>query len=459
MVSKSEEVSPRQDDTPRRSTRLRQKTPIELEPILPLIRALVQTEVVSLEHDVGGEKVTRERPRAVAFSGFDCSSTKPPVDRVDGSAEHQSTSIRALTCVKDELETMIRGNELKLAVIHCLERMVAFLTETIKDDESLRTLCAESISRATSAPYPTGRLMGPIKFYADQFGKIILRLKGEPSCLFLERHLSDLLCRTIRHHLRLLLNPPPPRLGPADIHYDERSKSFSKICELVELSTTDEKNKEVAIDIERLPSLVNEAAKIVCSYFGSNNLLDPSFHVSTINPTFCDSDASQRQIPKRNNIRIPPLTLVEVDTVKEDMYQAFDVLVTASATNFLLGLLSKPAVQAEIKRLGGWGDVETLATTLWRYELWESHLDYEHFVLFSNFQTLYERLSSIKVALEAAQQTARVSLNDLGARFRVNALKKTKDQLCRLYPEIRVIDEALKDGWEAVRAFPTVSTK
>ena len=131
----------------------------------------------------------------------------------------------------------------------------------------------------------------------------------------------------------------------------------------------------------------------------------------------------------KNTLRLAPLSPEEVEAVEDDIGRAVQVLVTARATEFLLGLVSIPAVKAEIERQGGWGDVETYAAKLWRYELWENNPSYEHFVLLSNFKTLYDRLVSIRSALEAARDAAQVSLKDLGDRFRVNAQKKRKNVL------------------------------
>lgn len=445
------------EDTPRRSSRLQQKNPIKLEPILPFLKALVQIELASLDDNDDKKEKANQTKRIVGFSGFDCSSTNPPIDRVDGSGEHQSNTIRALTIAKDSLDAMCQDEKNRHHIIKCLELLALFLAETLKTDPSLVTLCADSITCASSLPYPVERLSAPINLYASEIGNVIQRLKGEPALVYVERHLSDLLCSSIRHHLRLLLNPPPPRLTPADKSYEERSKAYSKIHELVQLSIVDKRNKEWEVEGERLASLFNEAAKAVCNYFGSNNLLDPSYQIPTVNAIFCQSDASQRQIPNASSkTRLAKLTRAEVETVQEEVIQAFDVLITASQTKFLIDLLSKK-VQEEIKRLGGWEYVETFATLLWRYELWENHPDYEHFVLFSNMKTLEARLESVKQALETPQQAARVCLEDLARRFRVNSTKQTKTKLVKIYPEIRDIEEVLNIGWETVRAIATVA--
>eukprot|EP00977_Amphora_coffeiformis_P008205 scaffold1834_cov175-Amphora_coffeaeformis.AAC.11 len=438
------------EDTPQRSTR-RQKSQGALEPIIPFLRALVQTEVSSLELDAT-EATSRDRPRRIAFSGFDCSSTKPPVDRVDGSGEHQSNSIQALSTAKDALDALISNKKIHSFAIFCLEKLIEFMTLTLREDKSLQMVCAASMSSS----YPIERLNKPIKLYAGELGGIVRRLRGQHGRLFVERRLNELLCNSTRYHLRLLLNPPPPRLSPLDINYEQRSKSFSRIHELVELTVVDDNKKVVPLDGERVASLVNEALMQICLFFGFGNLLDPTSGIPVIDQNFCQTEASQRQVPKNNKVRLPPLSPSEVEELQDDMNYAFQVLITLSATNFLLDLMSLPKVVSEIKRLGGWGDVETYATLLWRYELWDIHPDCEHFVLLSNFKTLTERLASVKEALREAGEVANVSLKDLGDRFRINATKKNKTILRQFYPEINIVDEALEEGWKAVHAFPTV---
>ena len=277
--------------------------------------------------------------------------------------------------------------------------------------------------------------------------------------MFIERHLNELLCRSIRYHLRLLFNPPPPRLTPLDKNYEQRSKAFSTVHDMIEMVVLDDKKKEWLLGGDKVTSLVNEALSFICSLFGVRNLLDPAYEIPTVSSEFCTSDPAQRQLPNNNNQkRLDPLTPDELNQVLDDMDHAFQVLITAKATKFLMGLLSIPKVISEIRRLGGWGDVETYATLLWRYELWEHQPAYEHFVLLSNYKTLSTRLVSIQTAIEAAGDAAENSLKELGKRYRVNA-KKQKKQLLNWYPEIRSIDETLQDGWTTVRMFPTVEEK
>ena len=440
------------DDTPRRSQR-RQKQ-MALQPILPFLQSLVLVEVVSLEVEAG-DGMPRPRPCRIAFSGFDCSSTRPPVDRIDGSGEHQSNSIRTLSLAKEALDVLISDKKSHVSIIRCLERLIHFLTQTLVDDASLQEICAASIAPS----YPAERLRKPIQQYALELQRTLRRLREETSeLLFIERHLNELLCRSIRYHLRLLFNPPPPRLTPSDVKYEERSKSFSKIHELISMASLDEKNNQWEVGGDRVAAIFNDALQQVCCFFGSRNLLDPSYQVqNNIDTAFCESEPAQRQIPKNNQIRLPPLSPEEVSELQSDVNYAFHILLANSAVNFLCNLLSIPKVTTEIKRLGGWADVETYAALLWRYELWESRPENEHYVLLSNLKTLQSRLTSIQKVLNTAADSAEVSLKDLRHRFRINATKKNKNALLRLYPEIGTVEELLQDGWKEVREFPTVS--
>jgi hypothetical protein len=97
--------------TPRRSTRQSQsedaRQHIHLQPILPLLQALVHVEVVALGHSQDNNTNNSSSSKRTHFSGFDCSSTQPPVDRVDGSNTHQQDSIEALVAAKEQVQALM----------------------------------------------------------------------------------------------------------------------------------------------------------------------------------------------------------------------------------------------------------------------------------------------------------------------------------------------------------------
>lgn len=83
--------------------------------------------------------------RVVHFSGFDCSSTRPPVDSILGSQHHWEASIGALETAVDELHSLLSGDENsseELAVASLLS-LVSFLYDMETDAGALmREECA-----------------------------------------------------------------------------------------------------------------------------------------------------------------------------------------------------------------------------------------------------------------------------------------------------------------------------
>jgi hypothetical protein len=423
-----------------------------VEPILRHLTSLVQAEVASLQ--ACGE--SDHRPRRITFCGFDCSSTKPPVDRVDGSGQHQSHAIQALRHAKESLDFLTNETENQNRAIQCLDRLQHFLQTTLSssatEDQSMCQMCAESISRH----YPPKRLFQAMRIYINEIKGTVWRLRGQSSELFIEDHLSSLLCRRIRYHLRLLLNPAPPRLTPRDVDYSQRSKGYSQIHTHVEMLVDGPKNTVYEVDGERLASLFNAALSQVANYFGVENLLDTSYEIPPISSNFCSSEASRRQIPIRSKIPLPPLTLTQIEDVQADMDEAFRVLVVGNACQFLVDLLAIPNVQSELKRQGGWGEVETHASLLWRYEIWGIHHEEAHLVLLCNVTTFSNRLVTLAAALQGPRETARVCLTDMGARFRVTTKSA---ELRRTYPEIITLGDHLREWWEQALTVPSVQAK
>ena len=100
-----------------------------VKPLLPLLAALVHAEQTSLGRNLAAKS-------KVQFSGFDCSSTRPPVDSIRGSEFHSEASIRALMTAVDQVHALLGGDENGSPteeVAICLESLVDFLKEMEND--------------------------------------------------------------------------------------------------------------------------------------------------------------------------------------------------------------------------------------------------------------------------------------------------------------------------------------
>jgi hypothetical protein len=269
----------------------------------------------------------------IQFSGFDCSSTQPPVDRVDGSAGQHQDSIDALRHVVDTVQSLLVSSTSSSSSStqnqSALESLIDFLdnhmmttTDNIiinnnnnnkenhhlhekeevgtKGGSSLKLqqLCAMSIAPT----YPHRRIAKAAAMYANEAKIVLARIlaqqqrrsaaaAGEQSSsqqqqqqqspsqsvvidddtLLVERRLAEFVGQAIRFQLRHLLNPAPPRLTPKDTGYEVWSKNYSQVHQLITLVDSNGDN----VSGERITSLFNLALDYLCEHFGLQQLLLP----------------------------------------------------------------------------------------------------------------------------------------------------------------------------------------
>jgi hypothetical protein len=104
---------------------------------MPLVKALVRVEMTSLEDQDECHSSAASKPnRRVHFSGFDCSSTKPPVDAKVGSHNHQQDCISALIFATQQMKALSEPaqanseNYHRLPIIaRALKAAIAFLKQ------------------------------------------------------------------------------------------------------------------------------------------------------------------------------------------------------------------------------------------------------------------------------------------------------------------------------------------
>lgn len=121
----------------------RNRSTKHVKPILPLLSALVNAEKTSL-----GSKVPRG---TVQFSGFDYSSTAPPVDSLFGSQQHREAEIGALSQALDQVNLVRNSVENRDEIITCLESMISFLRVMEKNEgKDLRVECSKVSSVESS---------------------------------------------------------------------------------------------------------------------------------------------------------------------------------------------------------------------------------------------------------------------------------------------------------------------
>jgi hypothetical protein len=100
-----------------------------VEPLLPLLSALVTVEQMSLVTNTGSANVS--------FSGFDCSSTEPPVGSLWGSQSRVEAIIEALGHAVGEFHRLRSSVEKRAEVISCLDSIILFLKEMESSEGTL----------------------------------------------------------------------------------------------------------------------------------------------------------------------------------------------------------------------------------------------------------------------------------------------------------------------------------
>jgi hypothetical protein len=111
--------------------------PNTASPSCPFSPSLVFAEKTSLGSAVASS-------RTVQFSGFDCSSTAPPVDSLFGSHQHREAEIDALSQALDQVYALRSSVENKKEIIACLQAMIEFLRVMEKSEGAgLREECSK----------------------------------------------------------------------------------------------------------------------------------------------------------------------------------------------------------------------------------------------------------------------------------------------------------------------------
>jgi hypothetical protein len=138
--------------------------------------------------------------------------------------------------------------------------------------------------------------------------------------------------------------------------------------------------------------------------------------------------------------------------VVADLQEAHCVAAAAEACRFLVDLLRIAGVQKEVARRGGWTEVEQLAATSRRYQLYKCCPQDAHFVLLSEYNVLYKRLLFwLPMLTKAARPIAR-ELEGVETRFRCTT--KSKDLIKRF----GVVIDTVKQHVQHETRFPRVKT-
>lgn len=474
-------------------------------PLLPLMQALVTVEAVSLQPSESSDtscvpKIksllkkkapssngnnSDSRHRRIHFSGIDCSSTIPPVDRVSGSFSHQRSSINALIAAKMRIEDLeYNAQGISIAMTY-LRRLIHFFQHSLSDKQNkLELFCATAIC----SEFAPNRIEYARTLYLHEFQSLLIRLlkqvskhENEPQpaaidqqtlstdhsqdfALTMEKRLADLVGQTIRYCLRMILNPQPPRLSPKNKMYKQQTKTFSKVSSLVELRMPNDDSNE-ALDDACISALVSIALQALYEFCGPEPLLMLATSVQNrgketnlflmIDPkiptSFCASPSSQRELP----LKFAYVCIDEDDLldIQDDIRDATLFLAASKASRFLVDLFGTEAVKREIKRLGGWSNVEFYARISRQFRLWEMCEFDAHLVPLSDHASFLRRLQDLCTLFEPQVPICEEALLKLSERMH----RFSKNKYIQMNsPNIKVVLDALDDSKERIDAFPVV---
>lgn len=412
-----------------------------------LCDALVRVEATSL-HVTSTPSPAYQRK--ISFCGFDCSSSLPPVDRIDGSEEHQQLLIEALVEVKRAVLEMETGG---VSELNSLQHLLDFLGDR-ENCLHWQQECARSIHDS----YPTQRVQSAWKQYISDLQALFTRTSTMKTTrqvtyptLSVEQRLAHFIGQAIRRELRNLINPPPPRYCSKDSTYEQRALTYSQAYAYIKFSGP----QGAAAGDKNLASLVSTALRRLYDYFGLQVLLqaNPVAMMNIIPKEFCAKAKLLDAISVDHDCQTTEFPLVEC--VLHDMDQACLFLAATNAARFLVELFNVPKVQSEVERRGGWSQLETYAALSWQYQLHDIVDEDAHLVILANVSTFFSTLRSCHDSLIMRAKDCQRSLNNLCKQQRIN----TKSQcLLRKSQHIRLLQERYEFGKEQYLTFPRVAS-
>ena len=141
--------------------------------------------------------------------------------------------------------------------------------------------------------------------------------------------------------------------------------------------------------------------------------------------------------------------------VLDDIHEATSFLAAARAARFLFDLLAPPEVQDEIARMGGWVEIETYASCIWKNDFWKLCPADAHLVALCNVAALQHRLQVYCEAMEELTDECESRLVQLHRNLRLSTKSAV---VLRMYPCIKEIAESFEHGMELANAFPLVNS-
>jgi len=338
-------------------------------PLLPFLLSLVNAEIVSLKNKEENEVCFINKK--VCFSGFDYSSTTTTVGEVVGQGGGDlCPSIEALELVLQNALKLLRPVHYLDVAIQCLHCM------STSDDVS--EACAETMV----GYFPSARFTKAFTHYMNELKDVKRFVLSQGSSgssaapqditnahMGVRYRLNDFIGRSVRYHLRELINTIPETV--VDFNVDECEERWGR-----------------AVDDRSISSIVNFALERIHDLM----TLQPAlfeYGVQTM-PNFFSSEAFLK-VHTLSKDDVKKMDKSMYDSLVLDITEARSFLFGARACKFVLSLLNFPGVEEHIDEEGGWKTIESITSTFHKLNLHRMTLiepQQVHFVLLRDVRDL-----------------------------------------------------------------------
>jgi len=209
--------------------------------------------------------------------------------------------------------------------------------------------------------------------------------------------LNDFIGRSVRYHLRELINTIPEKI--LDFNVDDCEERWGN-----------------AVDDRSISSILNFSLEKVHDLMAMQPEL---FDYGTQNmPDFFSREISTRVLSmSKDNLK--KLDKATYDSLVMDITEARSFVFGARACKFVFKLLNAPGVEKHIHTTGGWGPVESIASTFYNLNLYEGSENC-HFVQLREVQDLIYMLEDVESRFEQTLKKCEASIRRLRRKFSFN---------------------------------------
>ena len=321
-------------------------------PLLPFLTSLVDAELISLKTKEEENGVCFLNKK-VCFSGFDYSSTTTTVGAVVGQGGGDlRPSIEALEAILQQALKLPRPIHYFDVAIQCLHCMTSF--------GEVGDACAKTMMETY---FPSARFERALNHYRDELIDIKRYISSSQNLQVSDDHLgiryrlNDFIGRSVRFHLRELLNTISDHVVVFNV--DSCAERWGSAIADGSISSI------LNLALERIHELMTFNPKLF--EYGATNM--PQF--------FAREASANAHTLSRDQLKKMPKSAYEALVL--DITEARSFLFSARACMFVLELLSVKGVQDHIDAVGGWGSVESIASTFYKLNLHVGS-ENEHFV-------------------------------------------------------------------------------